>query len=519
MENSRNFEQNGEEEITFEGEMKKIEKAAVTPIKRLRPSNDLEAKAEFMANEELEHPRNIYGNLKPDEIVENIHSLRDVNDELNFLRSEAENDPDRQRFSDKEERLIRMVLDKEMLNNKFVLANYAYQIADTPEDKEKAREIHQNLNKELYGEVDQTTFYGLLKERIDSIHPETDEEKANFELLKEKIGFIPEDGIERFKPKQETVERFSEIVQTFFGGFLEHIPEDKEKLTSEEVVSTINEILDEELEGGYDYLAIVDKKASSASVNHDEKLIKFPGGKEYPINKAKALICHELGTHVMRAIPFLDHDLKVFSKGLPKNMDFDEGVAKCVEQAINGKYEDSGIDHYLNIGMATYLGKNFREVYDIQNLMKSLTHKSNEKVITAVQRCFRGTGELPNNKDLTYYNGANQVWKYIEDHIDDPELMDNLYLSGKASMNHDEQQLVYEAKTGGLSTFHGGVENEIMSLERDLDALNARLTDPDYADDTSLIEKTQNAIAKKEQQISRLKQQQGSSQSSWDSLA
>ncbi len=447
----KNFEVNdGEEQLTFEGEMKKIEAAMITPIKKLRPTNDLEAKAEFMADESLEHPKNIYGSLDPEKIIKNINSLNEVSSELESLREESGNGLDRQNFSYKEERLVRMMLDEEMLRNGFVLANYVYQTADTPEKKEKAREWHQDINRKLYGEVDKTTFFGLLKERIDSIHPETEEEKEDFERLKEKIGVMPEDGVERFKPKQETVDRFSEIVQDFFGGFLEHIPEDKENISSEEVVGIINEILDEELEGGYGYRAIVDEKASSASVSHVDKQIKFPGGKDYPINKAKALICHELGTHVMRAIPFLDHDLKVFSKGLPKNMDFDEGVAKCVEQAINGKYEDSGIDHYLNIGMATYLNKNFREVYDIQNLMKSLMHVSNEKVITDVQRCFRGTGELPNNKDLTYYNGANQVWKYIEDHIDDPELMDNLFLSGKASMDHDEQQLVYETKTGGI---------------------------------------------------------------------
>ena len=78
--------------------------------------------------------------------------------------------------------------------------------------------------------------------------------------------------------------------------------------------------------------------------------------------------------------------------------------------------------------------------------------RSEDKVLTDVQRCFRGTGELPNNKDLAYYNGANQVWKYIEENIDDPELlMDHLFLSGKTiATDKSQERLVYETKVGGL---------------------------------------------------------------------
>ena len=127
------------------------------------------------------------------------------------------------------------------------------------------------------------------------------------------------------------------------------------------------------------------------------------------------------------------------------------GVAKAVEQAINGKYEDSGIDHYINIGLANFKGKNFREVYEIQCKLRELTGGKIEPVFNAVQRCFRGTGELPNNKDLAYYNGANRVWKHIEDHIDDIELFDQLFLSGKIDyQNEQQEQISYEARTKGI---------------------------------------------------------------------
>ncbi len=128
----------------------------------------------------------------------------------------------------------------------------------------------------------------------------------------------------------------------------------------------------------------------------------------------------------------------------------DEGIAECVEQALKGEYEDFGVDHYINIGLATFKNKNFREVYEIQKDLKSLTGEDDSKVLNAVQRCFRGTGELPNNKDLAYYNGVNRVWCYIEEHLDDPELFDSLFLSGKADIENPAQEsLVYEMRTRG----------------------------------------------------------------------
>lgn len=419
--------------------LEKISSTDETVYERLNASNDKEAKQEFLENPELTHPRNEYENLDVDEVVRNLDVLETAKQKM-----------DQSWLTDKERRLAEILINDNWNKNEFLLANYAYNTAENAEDKMVAAREHKRANEALYGKPDENTFYSILSEKLAGIHPKTPEEEARYQSLLEKIGPLPESGAERFKPKPETVERFSEIIQDFFGGFLEHLPEGKETFTSEELAGIVNEILDKEI-GDTTYKAIVDEKASNASANHDERLIKFPEGKEYPRSRAAALLVHELGTHTMRAIPYLEQDVEVFSKGLPDNEIFDEGVAKCVEQAIKGRYEDSGIDHYINIGLANFKGKNFREIYGIQMDLKELSGAKTTTVINAVQRCFRGTGELPNNKDLAYYNGANQVWQYIEGHLDDPELMDNLFLSGKANINDPEQaQAVYEMRVGGF---------------------------------------------------------------------
>lgn len=423
----------------FEETIERLNDSDVIVYECLNASNDRAAKDEFLENPDLAHPNNEYGNLDEARVIQNVKTIKEIRNSIG------------DNFSEKQKALINILATEYLKKNSFLAANIAYNEALTEEEKQTAAEWHHEANAELYGEPDENTFYCLLNEKLSEINPKTPEEEQKFIELKGKIGYVPENVTPRFKPKTETVERFSEIVKDFYGGFLEHIPEEKEEFTSEEAVGIVNEILNDEFDGDAGYRAVIDSSTSNASANHEERVIKFPEGKVYSRKKAASLIVHELGTHVMRAIPYIDSDIDAFSKELPGNETFDEGVAKCLEQAIAGKYEDSGIDHYINIGLATFKNKNFREIFEIQNTMKELLGQKTTTVLNAVQRCFRGTGELPNNKDLAYYNGANVVWKYIEDHIDDPDLMDNLFLTGKTNLlDKDQNRLVYEMKTGGL---------------------------------------------------------------------
>ena len=60
---------------------------------------------------------------------------------------------------------------------------------------------------------------------------------------------------------------------------------------------------------------------------------------------------------------------------------------------------------------------------------------------------MRGTDELPWFKDLSYYNGAAEVWKHLESiRGDDTEFM--LVLLGKANAgNKDHRRILLETAT------------------------------------------------------------------------
>ena len=425
----------------FRAFLENLDKNDLVVYECLNASNDKAAKTEFLENPDLVHPNNEYGNLNPAQVAANLRNLENAEATLDSFG-----------YNHRKKLLVTILIDDYRKKNNFLAANIAYNNAQTESEKQAAAEQHRKANAELYGEPDEATFYCLLFEKLSKITPETEEDARRLARLRSEIGDIPETRVERFKPKAETVARFSEIIKDFYGSFLDHIPSDKQSFSSQEVVDIINEILSSEFGGAnVKYRAILDPSSSNASTNHKERVIKFPLDKTYSRDRASALIVHELGAHVMRAIPYLESDIEAFSTELPGNETFDEGVAKCLEQAISGRYEDSGIDHYINIGLATFKGKNFREVYDISISLKKLAGEKTTTVLNAVQRCFRGTGELPNNKDLAYYNGANKVWKYIEEHIDDPGLMDNLFLSGKANIEDGNQsRLIYEMRTSGL---------------------------------------------------------------------
>lgn len=433
------FEQTGQKSEVSEF-IDVVNKTDVVVYEKLNASNDKVAKQEFLENPDLIHPNNVYGNLNENEVRKNLDDLIDVEERLKSSW-----------MDDKEKRLVEALIEDNKRKNEFLAANCAYNEAKTDEEKALAAEWHKQANANLYGVPDEDTFYELLGEKVKSIDVDglTGDDKVVYDRLVANIGPMRSVEGKRFRPSQETVDRFSELINDFYGGFLSHIP-DQETFSSEQAVDIINEIIETEIgKDETDYHAVVDEKVGNASASRG--IIKFPSETTYSRERLAELVVHELGTHAMRSIPYRGQDMSSFATGLPGSETFDEGIAGCVEQALKGKYEDFGVDHYINISLATFKGKNFREVYEIGKDLKYLTRESDSKVLNNVQRCFRGTGELPNNKDLAYYNGLNRAWQYIEKHIDDPELFDHLFLSGKVAIDDPvHEALSYEMRTGGF---------------------------------------------------------------------
>ena len=193
-------------------------------------------------------------------------------------------------------------------------------------------------------------------------------------------------------------------------------------------------------------------RASAASIQENMTIV-FPGGRAnplYTLRELKAIIVHELGVHALRAMTYQEAAYRSLFYGMPGYESVEEGIAKVMEQGVSGAYSDSGVMHYISIGLICLYKKNFRETFEIQKRLQGLSGHHSEKIcFNSVQRALRGTDVLPFSKDMVYYNGAVKVWEYVEKHLDDPELFDHLLLSAKTDIfDPDQRQLVYEAKTG-----------------------------------------------------------------------
>ncbi len=427
----------------------KINTADIDVIEMLN-STAADAMPSFLASNKMKKPPNEYGKLDIDKVTENIRMLDQVCASAEFTSL------------DSYDRLVAdMIVDYYRKKNIFVEACYNYNNC-TSKEKEEAAVSHRKANIALYGEPDMDIFLSLVEHELGIIRSMelTKQESLQIRELEELTSELPLSRHKyiEFYPSKDILERFSDIAESFFEPFLRHIPE-QDSYTVDECADIINEILNTELSGyKKSWEAVVEPNRTNAAVDHMIYKVLLPRKMDPPYytpNRLRSIIVHELGVHVMRTMPYEEMKLKAFSFGFPGYEETEEGIAKILEQGITRQLQRSGIFHYISIGLAHIMRYDFRKVFEIQKRLLGLSMGFSEvQCFNAVQRAFRGTGELSNNKDLVYFNGTQRVWKYIEEHIDDPTLFDDLLLSAKSDFLSPLQSvLIYEAHCGRKIAF------------------------------------------------------------------
>lgn len=388
------------------------------------------AKEEFLQNAALLKPQNQYENLDIDQIKRNLRSLDEAEDILESHTFPAE-------YSC----IYNAILQYNRKENKFVLANYLYNHSQTSKERNLAAAQHSRATICLYGPVNPDTFWAIVNEKLDLISSSSlsAEDQRSYKELMDAISPVRTAYSSLFTPKKATFSTFSSWTDNFFSDFFRHIPEGQQIFTVQEVCDITNEIiLTEPKVIDKNWKAIVEPYRPTAETDTRKKEIHYPGKRSrgpYTLEDVKAIIAHELGVHALRSMPFSGHRISALAYGLPGYAAFEEGLATAVADSVNGKFQHPGMLHYVSIGLATLLKKNFREVFEIQIRLEGLSGGvTASQCFDSVQRAFRGTGELPNNKDLIYLNGNNLVWNFIENHISDEKiLLHQLFETGKSN--------------------------------------------------------------------------------------
>ena len=450
-----NFESNfGKNELIDTREVFKESEPKV--ISAFTPENANEAKSEFLENDNLSQPNNKYEKLNSSEIknlYQNISNAILVVENNNSL-----GEIEREMYNSQLETRIKTV--------KMLEAAYDFRKAESLTDRQKAQEEFMKNNIEVYGEPDFETFHSLLSDKIVKIDALKLDEKGEkirlefYELIKKDE--ILNQNIERFKPSDEVFHNFGEIIKDLYSKQLELIPEkgSNEKYSAKEIFEVFENILKDFENDGFSKFDVEWKDSGAIAVSAKDKKIFIPENRK-PVSKKEleGLVAHEIGTHYMRAQMGEAYDNQALRTGLDGYMNTEEGIARAMEMAAKGDYQEAGIKHYLTAGFAYFNNMSFRKAFEVNWRMDILDGKNNfseenidknrQIAYRNTQRIFRGTDELPWFKDLSYFNGGQEIWKYIEENINSPTLIDNFLLGGKNNLhNLDQQRQIYELKVG-----------------------------------------------------------------------
>lgn len=357
-------------------------------------------------------------------------------------------------------------IETKILSMELVSAMRDYNEAkDGSAEKEDATKRFMAANIKLYGEPDRGTYQSLLSEKIAKISQKNRSFEAE-EIFSELKDILPAEAFDaslaesRFRPSDETVQWMNRVVHSLCDDMLRHVPKTDGLIGHKQLRDIFQAIVDEEFED--EEWTVELGKATAIKVAPASKRIVIPFDRQ-PVTAAEArrLVVHELGIHVLTAMTGSSTTLKPLGRGLAGYADTQEGLGKVAEQALEGEFKEAGVDHYITAGLAYFDGRGFVDAYEAKWRMKLLEELADGEVPTSEQvekckrqaidgpgiatiRIFRGTDELPLFKDLSYYNGSVEVWKYLESICDD-DLQLNLLLAGKISTSKEHQRIILES--------------------------------------------------------------------------
>lgn len=448
-----------ENQSSVEGLYSQLTDLSPKIVTMFTPSNRSEEEERFLSGE-IRNPQFVYDKLNSADFDEAIEKIRELGDKI----------PNHPSLPSSHRGVYEEFITD--YSKKTTLLNYAqqYNNAKSEEEKKAAAEKYRHLNIESYGEPDEDTYRSLLGGKLNAIHSKKMTGKAD-ELRKELFGMVNfkpgMDIPERFRPSDETVEWMYSVAESLYGGMLSHIPNEQEEFDPYELQKIFTDIIEEEFNNdskGYagaaeGWTASVEK-ATSVNVKSSEKRIVIPdNGMMRSRKKVENLVVHEIGVHMLRSITGGEADMLPLRSGLSDYYDAEEGLGVVMEQALSGKFAERGVDHYITAGLAHFDNKDFREAFEIKwrlSLLSSVddgSEVSDEQIVKAKKsaftqtlRSFRGANDLPLFKDLSYYNGSVEVWRYLESIKGDDFLL-SLLLAGKVNTSADHRRVILESKS------------------------------------------------------------------------
>ncbi len=167
--------------------------------------------------------------------------------------------------------------------------------------------------------------------------------------------------------------------------------------------------------------------AAEAMVSNSSRSLLIKKNAIFSENQLKTLANHEIGVHLVTTFNGLNHPLKIFSNGFPKNVETQEGLAVFSEY-MSGALTLKRLKElaYRVIAVDSLIkGYSFSDTFDLIHNQYKLNR---DDAFTITLRVHRGGGFT---KDHLYLTGLKKVYDY---HSTGQDL--GLLLTGKVNMDY-----------------------------------------------------------------------------------
>lgn len=328
----------------------------------------------------------------------------------------------------------------------------------------------QAASERLYGSIDPERFEAIIarsRHKAAAIIEQADTTNDVQEAAHRLLSRFPEADpklVDKhiYKPSKELLEHWKPYVEKKYADFLELIDESTDSYTSADLAGLFENAINVmasswSLNNAHTWTIQFGKL--NINVDQETKTVWIPEDQTYTQERAKALLVHEIGGHLLRnLIGELSGD-PLLATDMPGRVGDEEALFVALEQTLTGKTRESGLNYYLTVGLGsgTLTDKPVPhaelESYLLDYLTVdkglTLTDKQRGAARKNVLRVIRGMPSLTidgrlyqatYNADIKYAVGQKNAVALLEENRNNPTMLDGVMLGKFAYSQPDQWQ-------------------------------------------------------------------------------
>lgn len=333
-------------------------------------------------------------------------------------------------------------------------------------DYEVNRASFEKLNKELYGEFNESYYLGVLdteKNKLLDFQPKSELEdkiKSELELFFNNINTKNEKEEELLD--SDSLNKLHNYVNRRYSSILNTIPNTPDDVyyDASQCVDIMNTTLRVGGLADLGWVTAVNDKKTAVSTNTVKKTISLPVNTHRNADELRRLIMHEQEVHARRGQNGANTGVNILKLGTADCADIEEGLGVMMECAVAGDLNNLSFerarDRYITAGLALGVDgqpRDARETYEILWRMLAVRQAENkdideegiynmkERAYTLIENAYRGTQfwmkGVIYTKLKVYYEGFVKNAEYFKEHIDTLDFVFDDLLIGK--YNHTDR--------------------------------------------------------------------------------